>query len=200
LGLCRLGVEPGLRRDQDRLEGEACVQIELHVGKTRGMVLGERLGHGRLRIHPRQDSQQVIAVLDQNLGEIMLVGARAAGIDNHRLPALLHQFLDDQLAVVGAADWQQEFRLCRLGLGHFNGEVLRSRIVTDDVEELVGHVELREHRLDAVRHRGAEGVVDAEHHGRLRRRDSVALKNSFCMVKAPPSSVGAVGKLRTMNL
>ena len=65
---------------------------------------------------------------------------------------------------------QQRLGAGRLGLGHLDREVARGRIVGDGLGDLVGHVELRHDAVDALLHRGAEGVVDVHEHHRLRRR------------------------------
>ena len=100
-----------------RLEGEAAVEVELVVRVLGEMALLQRLGHRRLRIEPRHVGDHEVAVLAHGLEEVLLVEAGRAGIhDRHRLPALLHHLLHQQLGVVEAADRHQHVGLGRLGL------------------------------------------------------------------------------------
>ena len=110
------------------------------------------------------------AELAERLEILVLVPARPHAEHAHRRPALLDQLARQQDRVVEAADHQQRVGAGGLGLGHLDRKIARGRIVGDRLVDLVGHVELRHHRADALLHRRAERVVDMQEHHRLRRR------------------------------
>ena len=120
-----------------------------------GILLGERrfelLADSFLfGIVPGHEAERAVRQLAQRLEILILVPARAHAQHRHRRPALLDQFAGEQDRVVEAADHQQRFGAGRLGLGDLDREVARRRIVGDRLGDLVGHVELRQHRADAA--------------------------------------------------
>ena len=73
-----------------------------------------------------------------------------------------------RIEFVEPAGDDQDLGVGAFGLGDFNGQIARLRVVGNFIHDLIRHVEFRHDRADPLGHCGAERVVDMHVDGGLR--------------------------------